>query len=248
MSKIIESYNRGKRKEKIMAIQAIFFDLDDTLHDSQFPFEHTVEKLFPEVASGFDMNTLYKKFREASDWLWKDYVEGEMSLSELRNKRIILTLQSIDISIDSALAQAFQKQYEINQGELKIFPEVPRIFEALKEREIIVGMITNGPVEHQHKKISSLGLTSHIPTNLIFVSDGVGVAKPNPDIFHHVRDRVNIVPQNIIYVGDSWENDIVGSSKAGWQSLWFNHRKREPETNHEPLAVIHNLASILDYI
>jgi HAD superfamily hydrolase (TIGR01549 family) len=231
-----------------MAIEAIFFDLDDTLHDSQFPFEHTVEKLLPEVASGYDMNHLYKKFREASDWLWKDYVKGDISLSELRTRRIILALKSIDISIDTSVAQAFQQQYEKNQGQLKMFPEVPEVVKALKEKGIVVGMITNGPVEHQHKKISSLGLNSHIPTNLIFVSDGVGVAKPNPDIFHHVRERVNIVPQRILYVGDSWENDIVGPTTAGWQSLWFNHRKREPETNHKPLAVIHNLSSILDYI
>ena len=231
-----------------MAIEAIFFDLDDTIHDSQFPFEHTVEKLLPEVAAGFDMNTLYKKFREASDWLWKDYVDGTISLSDLRTRRIMIALESIDISIDTGTAQAFQQQYERNQGQLKMFSEVPSVMEALKEKEILVGMITNGPVEHQHRKISSLGLTSHIPANLIFVSDGVGVAKPNPDIFHHVRERINILPQRILYVGDSWENDIVGPSLAGWQSVWFNHRKREPETNHNPLAVIHNLSSILEYV
>lgn len=229
-------------------IQAIFFDLDDTLHDSLYPFEHAIKTLLPGVAPGFDMNTLYIKFREASDWLWKDYVAGKMSLSELRTKRIILALKSMDITIDTTSAQAFQKQYEINQGQLKMFPEVPSIFGALKDKGIIVGMITNGPVEHQHKKISSLGLTSYIPAHLIFVSDGVGVAKPNPDIFHHVRNHVNILPHGLLYVGDSWENDIAGSSKAGWQSLWFNHRKKEPETNHKPLAVIHNLESILDYV
>jgi HAD superfamily hydrolase (TIGR01662 family) len=231
-----------------MTIKALFFDLDDTLHDSQYPFEKTVEELLPEVASELNMNALYIKFREASDWLWKDYVAGEMSLVELRTKRMILALKGMDITIDSETARLFQNQYEYNQSQLKMFPEVPNLLEEIKRKGITVGMITNGPVEHQHSKISSLGLKSHIPIDLIFVSDGVGVAKPNPDIFHHVRKHVNLLPHELLYVGDSWENDIVGSSKAGWQSLWFNHRKREPETNHKPLAVIHNLSNILDYV
>ncbi len=231
-----------------MKIKALFFDLDDTLHDSQYPFEKTVEELLPEVASELNMNELYIKFREASDWLWKDYVAGKMSLVDLRTKRMILALKSMNITIDSETARMFQNQYEYNQSQLKMFPEVPNLLEEIKRKGITVGMITNGPVEHQHSKISSLGLKSHIPSNLIFVSDGVGVAKPNPDIFHHVRKHVSLPPHELLYVGDSWENDIVGSSKAGWQSLWFNHRKREPETDDKPLAVIHNLLKILDYV
>jgi putative hydrolase of the HAD superfamily len=231
-----------------MMIKALFFDLDDTLHDSQYPFEKTVEELFPDIASELNMNELSIKFREASDWLWKDYVAGNMSLVDLRTKRIMLALKRMDITIDSEMAGLFQNQYEFNQSQLKMFPEVPNLLDGLNIKGITVGMITNGPVEHQHSKISSLGLKSHIPTDLIFVSDGVGVAKPNPDIFHHVRKHVNLLPHELLYVGDSWENDIAGSSEAGWYSLWFNHRKREPETNHKPLAVIHNLSSILDYV
>jgi putative hydrolase of the HAD superfamily len=160
----------------------------------------------------------------------------------------MLALKRMDISIDSEMARLFQKQYEYNQSQLKMFPEVPNLLNELNKKGIIIGMITNGPVEHQHSKISSLGLKNHIPIDLIFVSDGVGVAKPNPDIFHHVRKKINLLPHELLYVGDSWENDIAGSSEAGWQSLWFNHRKREPETNHKPLAVIHNLSNILDYV
>lgn len=231
-----------------MPIQAVFFDLDDTLHDSQHSFEQTVKKLFPKVASQLTMNALYIKFREASDLLWKDYVEGNMPLSDLRTKRIIMAMKSLDMTIDAELANLFQKQYEYYQNHLKLFPEVLDLLKVLKQKGILVGMITNGPVEHQHKKISSLQLTDHIPRHLIYVSDGVGVAKPNPDIFHYVKNRVNLMPEELLYVGDSWENDIVGSSKAGWKSLWFNHRNREPETNHEPLAVIHNLTTILEYV
>lgn len=231
-----------------MMIKALFFDLDDTLHDSQYPFEKTVEELFPEIASEINMNDLSIKFREASDWLWKDYVAGNLSLVDLRTKRIMVALKRMDITIDSEEARLFQNQYEYNQSQLKMFPEVPNLLGMLKKKGITVGMITNGPVEHQHSKISSLGLKSHIPIDLIFVSDGVGVAKPNPDIFHHVRKHVNLAPHELLYIGDSWENDVVGSSKAGWHSLWFNHRNKEPETNHKPLAVIHNLSSILDYV
>ncbi|QPA32380.1 HAD family hydrolase [Thermaerobacillus caldiproteolyticus] len=53
------------------------------------------------------------------------------------------------------------------------------------------------------------------------------MAKTNPQIFHEVSKKVNCSPKNLLYVWGSWTNDIIGTSEAGWHSIWYNHRKRQ---------------------
>jgi HAD superfamily hydrolase (TIGR01549 family) len=151
-------------------------------------------------------------------------------------------------SITNEQASDFQAHYELNLDNLQLFEEVPELINIIKAKGKLVGIITNGPVQHQFNKISSLGLTSCVSREHIFISDEVGVAKPNKQLFHHVAQKVNLIPSEILYIGDSWPNDVVAPMEAGWQAIWYNHRKRLPDTHHKPLAVIDHLLSIIDIL
>jgi FMN phosphatase YigB (HAD superfamily) len=63
-----------------------------------------------------------------------------------------------------------------------------------------------------------------------------------------VAKKTGFEPNELLFIGDTWSNDIVASSTAGWQPIWFNHRNRLPETNHKPLSMIKKLSSVLDVI
>ena len=41
-------------------------------------------------------------------------------------------------------------------------------------------------------------------------------------------------PNETLYVGDNYENDVLGAKSANWQTLWFNHRKRS--INERPVC------------
>jgi HAD superfamily hydrolase (TIGR01549 family) len=231
-----------------MRIKAIFFDLDDTLHDHLFPFSKAFKESFPTLYPHVDVESLYKKFRDFSDLLWKDYSNQELTLEELRISRIIMALEFFDKNFTNEQASQFQALYELNLDRLKLFAEVPELIRVIKSKGILIGIITNGPVAHQFNKIHSLGLTSHVSSGHIFISDAVGVAKPNKQIFQHVAQKVNMNQSEMVYIGDSWPNDVVAPIEAGWKAIWFNHRKRLPGTNHKPLAEIDHLLSIIDIV
>jgi len=231
-----------------LVIKAIFYDLDDTLHDHLLPFSNALKETLPMYYGQVDVTSLYKKFRHFSDILWKSYSANELTLVDLRIKRIVLALDSFKISITKKQASEFQKQYELDLENLQLFPEVPGMLEMLKNKGLTLGIITNGPVEHQSKKINSLGLTKYFNRDLIFISDEIGIAKPNPHLFEHVAQKTGFAPNEHLYIGDTWSNDIEASSKAGWQSIWYNHRNRLPETNHKPLTIINKLSSVLSVI
>ncbi len=231
-----------------MNMKAIFFDLDDTLHDHQKPFADSLAKSFPHFPSHHEIEDVYKKLRYHSDLLWEHYTENKITLGELRVKRIIAALRDFDFEITEGQAQEFQHSYELALQQITLFPEIPNLLDSLDKHGFKLGMITNGPVEHQKNKIAALGLDKYFPKDHIFISDEVGIAKPDPTIFKIAAERLGLQAEEILYVGDTWINDIVGSSEAGWQSLWFNHRNRKPETDHQPTYETDSLDSILSFI
>ncbi|NHM32150.1 HAD-IA family hydrolase [Neobacillus terrae] len=228
-----------------MKIKAIFFDLDDTLHDHLKPFNQALKDVFLEVNKSIDIEDAYKKFREASDELWEAYSDNRLSLEKMRIERIILALKRLGILITVEDAMRFQDQYEERLKELELFPEVPELLNALKRKGYTIGIITNGPIKHQWNKIYKLRLTDFFQKELIFVSDEIGTAKPEPEIFEEAARRTKCLSHEMLYIGDSWTNDVVGPARAGWKSIWFNHRHRKPITNYKPLGEVNSLEEIL---
>ena len=53
----------------------------------------------------------------------------------------------------------------------------------------------------------------------IVVSCEVGFAKPSPVIFEHAAKKLGIVPEQILHVGDSAEEDVAGANAAGVRAL-----------------------------
>jgi HAD superfamily hydrolase (TIGR01549 family) len=228
-----------------LRIKAIFFDLDDTLHDHLKPFANALHSCVPGLNSSL---TLYKEFRRMSDLLWEDYSQGILALEELRAQRIKFALESFGVHLSIEDALQFQQQYDKELSSLTLFPDVPALLSQLREAGYELGVITNGPVAHQLNKIKTLGIQEYINKDWLFISDGVGVAKPDPAIFRHVSEKVGIAPADLLYIGDTWANDIKAAIQAGWQAVWFNHRLREPETAHQPLAEIRQLSEILKIV
>ncbi len=223
--------------------KAVFFDLDDTIYDQLQPFNDAVKSLgeFPEDLVYED---IFKRSRQFSDILWNQYCNREITLEELRVNRLILAFNEFGHELSSQQALQIQECYENRQGHIQVFDGFFEAFHNLSENGYTIGLITNGPVEHQWKKIKSLELDQYIPEELIFVSDAVGIAKPDPSIFIHVNSSLKVKPGDCYYVGDSWRNDVVPPIKAGWNSIWYNYRQRKPETNDQPYKTIYSFKEI----
>lgn len=90
------------------------------------------------------------------------------------------------------------------------------IFNYLKTNKINYGIITNGKTNNQMNKIKSLFKTIDFP---IIISNEVKIHKPDSKIF-------SLIPKDktMIYVGDSYEIDMIPAKKANWHTIWYNHQ------------------------
>jgi len=49
----------------------------------------------------------------------------------------------------------------------------------------------------------------------------VGIRKPDPQIFQLGIEALGMLPENIVVVGDSWENDILPARQLGCRTVWI---------------------------
>lgn len=215
-------------------MQAVVFDVDDTLYDQQAPFRKAVKALVPQVLAA-DFHPLYLRFRYYSDENFPKVMTGELTLVEMRNQRIIESLVDLDYPrLTTVEALRFQKLYEDELQQIQLHTDIAKTLDYLKARQIPIGIITNGPTDHQYKKIKQLQVENWVAQERIIISEATGYQKPEVEIFQIAQNLFGFTPAETLYVGDSFESDVAGCKKAGWQSLWFNHRLRQA-----PIAPAH---------
>ncbi|HEM3667765.1 TPA: HAD family hydrolase [Streptococcus suis] len=210
-------------------MKALIFDVDDTLYDQIQPFEHALERHI-EVARE-QIEPLYLSFRRYADEVFEATAIGKMSLKDSHIYRMKHALADFGYQVSDATALAIQIDYDYFQGQIELSPVFPEIFSWCQAQGIAMGIITNGPYRHQLRKIRTMGLVNWFELEHVLISGQVGITKPNPAIFQLMEERLGMSGEDICYLGDSFENDVVGAKAANWKAIWFNHRKRV-----EPIA------------
>ncbi|MFG6494187.1 HAD family hydrolase [Fictibacillus sp. UD] len=227
---------------------AFFFDLDNTLFDYEASFKkaslfafHTITnnkwKDTPLVEKWF---TYYKAY---CDLYWSAYEKKEISRQDYQRVRLLSSFEAIGLkSFCDAQIQYYQKVFEKSvPSEVEPFEWIKEIFQRLDQLGILIGIISNGDSIIQREKIKNLKL--HIPEMNIYISSEINVAKPNPDIFHFVKNCTNAEVYH--YVGDAFDLDIVPAVQAGWNAIWWNPLKQPAAVNP---SSIYNCTSSSDLI
>ena len=216
-------------------ITAIVFDVDDTIYDQQAPYRIAMEKCFPDFDMS-QMNQAYIRFRHYSDTGFPRVMAGEWTTEYFRFWRCQQTLAEFGYRlIDEEEGRYFQDIYEKELENITMLDEMRLTLDFLKQKQIPMGVITNGPTEHQLKKVKKLGLYDYVEPKRVLVSQATGFQKPQKEIFNLAAEQFDMNPATTLYVGDSYDNDIIGAFRSGWHSMWFNHRGRSLRPGIKPV-------------
>lgn len=202
-------------------LKAILFDIDDTLYDLSIPFKEAFREFFP--GEKMDLEGAFLASRKYSDLIYDRSLSGEISMEEMYIYRLGNAFRDYGKIIDGPTALQFQSVYEKRQHEIRMTEEMERMLEELS-RKMTLGIITNGPSEHQRDKVRALGVERWIPMERIWISGDLGVGKPHKEIFEAAREKLGLKPEELCFVGDAYGHDILGAKGAGWKAVWFNHR------------------------
>ncbi len=216
-----------------MSIQAIFFDLDDTLYDLRSYWSGRLHEVLDEVLASYPQFEREKLIRQAL--AEKVYIE-----------RLPAFLRAQGIADEALIARA-KAIFAADWFErLKLFADAIATLEALRPH-VKLGLITNGPSRTQRPKIEQFRLADYL--DVLIVSEEAGVAKPDPRIFQLALQQLRLAPGQALYVGDSLEFDLPGAAAANIPFVWMNpRRERLPEHLPRPLATIERLTDLLPLV
>ncbi|HBA37177.1 MAG TPA: hypothetical protein DCY94_00505 [Firmicutes bacterium] len=74
------------------------------------------------------------------------------------------------------------------------------------------------------------------------------VTKPSEEYFMELIDFIGCSKDEILMIGDSFENDISGALNVGIDSCWFDRKEETRPLNLNPTYVVENLRDLLSML
>ncbi len=208
-------------------IEIVLFDLDDTLHDDTFAYRSAAEEVAREVAAehGIDALALMDAYIAEAEGFWHRLTADDLKvkLASIRASMWQSALESVGAGGDPDLARISAERYNAYRTKyFTLFPGAVDLLRALRERGVKLGIVTNGLSETHREKIALLQISEYF--DAIFLSDEVGMVKPDPLLFAHACRTLGGAPARSAMVGDRYDRDIRGALDAGLYTIWLNVR------------------------
>lgn len=216
-------------------IQAVVFDLDGTLLDRRRSFERFVRDQWQRFAHCLGTADQEQYVQTLID-LDRDGYAPRMSLFSGVIARFALPAGVADTLLDDYRA-GFPTA-------CVLFPDAARTLSSLRRSGLKLGLITNGSIRMQSRKLQCLALPPLLDT--ILISDAEGISKPDRRIFHRALERLDTNPTQAVFVGDHPEVDVAGARAAGMHAIW----RRDPTVSRTVDAdgVIDDLGDLLTWL
>jgi putative hydrolase of the HAD superfamily len=242
-----------------MTITVALFDLDDTLFAHRAAVDLGIRQyrraLGPRFAQGPDDVTESLRWTALEEEQYHRYLSGELTFEGQRQARARGFTEPYGVSLtDAEASDWFTAYFESYRAAWHLHDDALGCLDSIAARSptVQIGIITNGELDYQSAKISTVGLTDRV--DVLVASGEFGHTKPDARIFHHTCELFGVAPANALYIGDRLATDALGAAHAGLTGVWLD-RERSATTaqldaaHRAGVAVIHSLdelAALLD--
>lgn len=204
-------------------IKAIGLDLDDTLYDRNQVYEKTYQVMEQTVlATKISFQNFNDIFQQESQIEFQKFTQGIKGEVEFKIERVLSTYQRLGYPLEFEQALQFNELYLHHKKQIELRPGMIKLINYLQSVDVELFILTNGARETQSSKLHYLGIDKLIPAESTFISGAMGVAKPDKKIFDLVEDSLGLAGNEILYIGDHYENDIIGCQQSGWTAVYYN--------------------------
>jgi HAD superfamily hydrolase (TIGR01509 family) len=229
----------------IAMIKAVFFDFFNTLAYFDPPREDTyagiavqlgVEVTPDMVAAALPEADAYWRAENFKQPVRQREQDDKVSIYREYGSRILVGTGATPDQALQMLATAFSKGWIF-----KSFPDAVPALKLVKARNLTTGLISNVGQEID-SYCQELGFEPFLDYKV--TSFEVGYDKPRPEIFQLALDKAGVKATEAIFIGDVYEQDIVGARVVGMKPLLIS---RNGVTAYD-CTVISDLSQVLDHI
>lgn len=215
-------------------LKAILFDIDDTLFSTtEFARKARTNAVRAMIRAGLDLpeELVLRELEEVLAEFSSNY--------EHHFDKLLMRLRPPSLSrVNPALvvAAGVVAYHDTKFRELQPFDDVIPFFTALRRANMRLGILTHGWTVKQAEKLVRLGLVPFLEPTAVFISDQIGISKPNPKLWSVALADMRLVAGEVMYVGDNPEQDVAPPKSLGMSTAWSARaaRKTPESTGIEP--------------
>ena len=150
---------------------------------------------------------------------------------ELTSAALRYACKKLGLDLSAGQEQQLMNQYR----HLSAFPENREVLQALKQRGIITGILSNGDPDMLGVAVRSAGLDGLL--DHVLSVDSLGLYKTHPDAYSLGTQALGLPASQVVFVSsNSW--DALGATWFGYQTLWVNRYHLPPEEIGPPPSLI----------
>ncbi len=207
------------------SLRAILFDVDDTLFSTTtFATKARRNAVRAMLRAGLKMEeeAVYSELQEVIREFSSNY-------NQHFNKLLMRLPLAAQVGTNPALivASGVAAYHDTKFRDLLPFEDAIPFLKAVRSAGLITGVVTHGLTAKQAEKIVRLGLLPYLNPNAIFISDQLGIAKPNAKLYQAALRAIGVAPEETMHVGDSLSHDIAPPKSLGMHTAWIYRTARE---------------------
>ena len=195
-------------------IQAIIFDLDNTLLDfikmKQFAVKAAITAM-NEAGLNVDEEKAYQDIIDL-------YVDKGWENQQVFDDYLNQTIGEVSNKILAAGIVAYRRAREAT---LLVYPNVNKTLIELIKMGIKLAVVSDAPSREAWMRLYYLNL--HHLFDPVLTYDDSGVRKPSPKPFQMALDYLKVKPEEALMVGDWPERDVVGAKQIGMKTIFARY-------------------------
>ena len=207
-------------------VRAVLFDAVGTLVHPEPSVAMTYRRVGSRLGSSLPVGEVDARFRSA--FARQEQLDrqshGLRTDEERERKRWRAIVAEVLSEVDDQ-GQAFDTLWDhFGRAEhWRVDPDAATVWAQLTARGLMLGLASNFDrrLEQICRDLKPLDTTAHV-----FSSSSVGWRKPSIEFFRAIEARLNLAPDQLLLVGDDWENDYCAAQAAGWHTIFFDPQHR----------------------
>ncbi|WP_129409526.1 HAD family hydrolase [Marinitoga lauensis] len=191
-------------------IKGVIFDLYGTLINANHLFLPIAEIISKEV--NILVEKLEIKIRETYNKIFKDYHLKPFKAEREYYKKMFNELKPI-LGLKNSAEWYIEEMYKtfIN---LKPYDDVDYLNE-IKKKGLLIGILSNADDDFVIPALEK----KTFPYDYLFTSYSTKLYKPDPKIFEYALNKMQLNKEEVIFVGDNYNVDIIGGINFGIKSI-----------------------------
>ncbi len=217
----------------------VLIDLDNTIIDFNECARHSIISIFKKFNLPYSDN-VFSTFITENVKIWKRLEKGEIDKATLRANRWNIIFNKLGSEFDGPTVEdLFEKG--VAMGAYPVDGAYELLDYLSKKYELYI--VSNGFRFVQESRLKIGDFNKYFKG--IFVSEDIGIQKPDTRFFDYCYKKINSPPKNeLILIGDNLHADILGGNNFGIYTIWFNKNSEENTTEISPSYTVEKLADI----